>query len=47
MKSNPRHLKIAALVVVAVALLWSGINVYAGKRADVGYGNGGHGGGRY
>ena len=34
MKSNPRHLKIAALVVVAVALLWSGINVYAGKRAE-------------
>lgn len=34
MTSQSRHLKIAAAIVVALGLLWSGINVYAGKRAE-------------
>lgn len=34
MNSNSRHLKIAAAIVVSLALLWLGINVYAGKRAE-------------
>ena len=34
MNSNPRHLKIAAGVLTALLLLWLGVNVYAGKRAE-------------
>lgn len=34
MNSNSRHLKIAAATVVALGLLWLGISVYAGKRAE-------------
>jgi uncharacterized protein YdgA (DUF945 family) len=36
MNSNSRHLKIAAAIVATFALLWFGINVYAGKRAESG-----------
>ena len=34
MNSNPRHLKIAVAVVTTLVMLWFGINVYAGKRAE-------------
>ncbi len=34
MNSSPRQKKIIASVIAACALLWFGINVYAGKRAE-------------
>lgn len=34
MKSNPFYLKISAAIVVALGLLWFGISVYSGKRAE-------------
>lgn len=34
MKSNSLYLKIAAAIVIVLGLLWSGINVYAAKRAE-------------